>query len=157
MTQTDYLKLKKPDPTDFYNIEDFNDNMDALDGAAKGSFFLGNGQIIPENSDLNDYLTAGVYRCPNSSYTATLQNVPENFTSGFKMAVLYGPNDSYLLQKIYGLTTYVSTRIAEYTRTYSVSLGWSEWCRTVTDGDITLSAAAPTSTLLENQIWKVYQ
>ena len=31
MKETEKLKLKKPDPEDFYNIQDFNDNMDALD------------------------------------------------------------------------------------------------------------------------------
>lgn len=31
MKETEKLKLKKPDPEDFYNVEDFNGNMDALD------------------------------------------------------------------------------------------------------------------------------
>lgn len=34
MTYTTNLKLRKPDPNDFYNIEDFNANMDTLDSAA---------------------------------------------------------------------------------------------------------------------------
>lgn len=31
MQYTDYMELKKPDDTDFYNVHDHNDNMDALD------------------------------------------------------------------------------------------------------------------------------
>ena len=31
MKETKNLKLKKPDPEDFYNVEDFNSNMDILD------------------------------------------------------------------------------------------------------------------------------
>ena len=35
MKQTKYLKLNKPEATDFYNINDFNQNADKLDAAAK--------------------------------------------------------------------------------------------------------------------------
>lgn len=31
MTETQHYHLKKPDPTDFYNIADFNNNADAID------------------------------------------------------------------------------------------------------------------------------
>ena len=34
-TQTDKYKLKKPDPSDFYDIADFNDNADKIDAALK--------------------------------------------------------------------------------------------------------------------------
>lgn len=30
-TQTTNLNLKKPDSTDYYNVQDFNDNMDLID------------------------------------------------------------------------------------------------------------------------------
>ena len=33
MTQTDNLHLKKPGADDFYNVDDFNDNCDAIDAA----------------------------------------------------------------------------------------------------------------------------
>ena len=33
MTETKNYKLKKPDPTDFYNVSDFNGNADAIDAA----------------------------------------------------------------------------------------------------------------------------
>lgn len=35
MQTTTNLGLKKPDPTDSYNVQDFNDNMDILDGVVK--------------------------------------------------------------------------------------------------------------------------
>ena len=34
MKQTDLLKLKKPETNDFYNVEDFNYNMDRLEAQA---------------------------------------------------------------------------------------------------------------------------
>ena len=36
MTETTNLRLKKPDSTDFYNVEDFNDNADIIDAAMSG-------------------------------------------------------------------------------------------------------------------------
>lgn len=33
MTQTDNLHLKKPAADDFYNVDDFNENFDAIDAA----------------------------------------------------------------------------------------------------------------------------
>ena len=34
METTDILKLKKPSQNDFYNVNDFNDNMDILEAEA---------------------------------------------------------------------------------------------------------------------------
>ena len=34
MTYTTNLGLRKPEPNDYYNVEDFNANMDAIDAAA---------------------------------------------------------------------------------------------------------------------------
>lgn len=34
MTETEILKLKKPAENDYYNVQDFNDNMDKLEAAA---------------------------------------------------------------------------------------------------------------------------
>lgn len=35
MTNTTNYNLKKPDTTDFYDVQDFNDNMDIIDGQMK--------------------------------------------------------------------------------------------------------------------------
>ena len=35
MKTTSYLSLKKPDQEDFYNVDDFNNNMDAVDAKIK--------------------------------------------------------------------------------------------------------------------------
>jgi hypothetical protein len=35
MTETEFLKLKKPAQTDYYNVDDFNENADILDGVLK--------------------------------------------------------------------------------------------------------------------------
>jgi hypothetical protein len=34
-TKTNNYKLTKPEQTDFYNVDDFNDNMDIIDGELK--------------------------------------------------------------------------------------------------------------------------
>ena len=45
MNTTDYLGLKKPAQEDYYNIDDFNDNSDAIDQYAAG--LSGEGGVIP--------------------------------------------------------------------------------------------------------------
>ena len=42
MTQTENLKLNKPDKTDFIDIEKLNENMDKIDGALKAALSVAN-------------------------------------------------------------------------------------------------------------------
>lgn len=42
MTQTENLKLNKPDKTDFIDIEKLNENMDKIDGALKAVLSVAN-------------------------------------------------------------------------------------------------------------------
>lgn len=58
-TYTQNINLKKPDPSDFYNIEDFNENSDKIDTFAKTtSDHIANKQN-PHNVTLDQVLTAG--------------------------------------------------------------------------------------------------
>lgn len=58
-TYTQNINLKKPDPSDFYNIEDFNGNSDKIDTFAKTtSDHIANKQN-PHNVTLDQVLTAG--------------------------------------------------------------------------------------------------
>lgn len=58
-TYTQNINLKKPDPSDFYNIEDFNGNSDKIDTFAKtASDHIANKQN-PHNVTLDQILTAG--------------------------------------------------------------------------------------------------
>lgn len=57
-TYTQNINLKKPDPSDFYNIEDFNENSDKIDTFAKTtSDHIANKQN-PHNVTLDQVLTA---------------------------------------------------------------------------------------------------
>jgi hypothetical protein len=57
-TYTQNINLKKPDPSDFYNIEDFNENSDKIDVFAKTtSDHIANKQN-PHNVTLDQVLTA---------------------------------------------------------------------------------------------------
>lgn len=57
-TYTQNINLKKPDPSDFYNIEDFNENSDKIDAFAKTtSDHIANKQN-PHNVTLDQVLTA---------------------------------------------------------------------------------------------------
>lgn len=57
-TYTKNINLKKPDPSDFYNIEDFNGNSDKIDAFAKTtSDHIANKQN-PHNVTLDQVLTA---------------------------------------------------------------------------------------------------
>ena len=57
------------------------------------------GNVIPANSDLNDYVIPGVYRCGSEATAATLSNCPSNI--GFVMQVRYNYASDYLFQFVY--------------------------------------------------------
>lgn len=48
MTNTPFLNLKKPDTSDFYNVDDFNDNADTIDQAFQD---LSGGDIAYDHTD----------------------------------------------------------------------------------------------------------
>ena len=76
---------------------------------------------IPENSDLNDYTTAGTYRATSSTTSATLSNCPVS-SSAFKLFVIevgYG-NFNYGMQIILGIAR------AMYVRNKTAN-GWTAW------------------------------
>lgn len=58
-TYTKNINLKKPDPSDFYNIEDFNGNSDKIDTFAKATSDHIASKENPHNVTLEQVLTAG--------------------------------------------------------------------------------------------------
>ena len=76
-TYTDNLHLEKPAQTDLYNIDVFNGNADIIDTAV-GTLQKKLSIPIPNNSNLNDYKTAGVYGCSSTSGSQTISNNPNN-------------------------------------------------------------------------------
>ncbi len=77
---------------------------------------------IPSNADLDDYTTAGTYRCTSSSVAATITNSPIT-TSGFKLLVMqvgYG-SSTYCMQLVFGVGRNIKVR----SRIGTTS--WGEW------------------------------
>lgn len=107
-----------------------NDNSTKLSTTAWGvnalkqyAFLLDDSRVttIPASSDLNDYQTAGTYRCTGSTIATTLSNCPLT-NSGFKLFVIevgYG-NFNYGMQIILGIGR------AIYFRNKAAN-GWTAW------------------------------
>lgn len=76
---------------------------------------------IPENSDLNDYTTPGLYYCPANATVRTLANVP--VTDAFSLEILQAAGVIQILRE-YGY----SSNANEYTRRY-YNGSWTTWVR----------------------------
>ena len=78
-TSTPNYNLKKPAPEDFYNIQDFNDNMDLIDQALAGDIdcglFAAENEIALHNSERLSHQTLAVdgNRTDASSGVVTLE------------------------------------------------------------------------------------
>jgi hypothetical protein len=102
-TYTQNINLKKPDPSDFYNIEDFNENSDKIDTFAKTtSDHIANKQN-PHNVTLDQVLIAGGSVVPvtaggtganNAASARTNLGVPP--TSHAVNAATYGKGSAYV-------------------------------------------------------------
>ena len=76
---------------------------------------------IPENSDLDDYTTPGLYFCPANATVATIANVPN--TAAFSLVVLQTAGVIQIFREYgYGLNA------NEYTRRYYNGT-WTSWVR----------------------------
>ena len=76
---------------------------------------------IPENSDLNDYTTPGLYYCPANVTVQTLANVP--VTGAFSLEILQAAGVIQILRE-YGYNANAN----EYTRRY-YNGRWTTWVR----------------------------
>lgn len=89
MKLTEYLKLKKPDQTDFYNVEDFNENMEIMDlaihehGAEKNN---------PHEVTKDQVGLSNVPNVATNDQTPTygIASVRENLSSGEKLSTAFG-------------------------------------------------------------------
>lgn len=92
------------------------------------------GQAIPNNSDLNDYITPGVYKSSDSNVSATIANAP--FTNvGFKMIVTKHYTTTGILQIV--LPT---SETSPFMYRYYEGGKWYGW-RTVYDTNVKPTAA----------------
>lgn len=61
MTQTENLKLNKPDKTDFIDIEKLNENMDKIDGAMKPVLSVANTKEAVVTLPASNWSTSAPY------------------------------------------------------------------------------------------------
>ena len=96
---TEHLNLKKPEPEDFYNVQDFNDNADMIDECIKDIHIRFNNHHT--NEDNPHGVTAeqvGLGNVPNvatndQTPTYTDEDVPStliNLLSGEKLSITFG-------------------------------------------------------------------
>ena len=78
-------------------------------------------ELIPDNSDLNDYTTPGLYFCPANATVQTLANVP--VTGAFSLEILQAAGVIQILRE-YGY----SSNANEFTRRY-YNGSWTTWVR----------------------------
>lgn len=85
---------------------------------------LGLNEIIPDNSNLNDYKAFGRYGVANATSAGTMTNAPTT-ASGFVLEVAKGQNDSTIVQ-----TAYPYTGGTCYRRGYNTNNQiWTAWIR----------------------------
>lgn len=90
---------------------------------------------IPNNSDLNTYLTPGTYVSQTVNNTG-IKNRPTGTPGAFKLVVKYSlGNDGYIQQV---MTGYYAEAHMEYTRYYDAysSKTWSRWVKTFADNSV---------------------
>lgn len=88
------------------------------------------GTSIPSNADLNDYITAGVYKIAPTSITSTISNMPVQKAG--KLVVLSGisVNEDWFIQMYYDHEGII------YVRRRNNSPAWSEWKQFASTDDI---------------------
>lgn len=92
MKYTEIYNLKKPEPTDFYNIADFNDNADKIDSALAA---IGNGWeavALTDFADMVNLVSSGDQWTASIWYNAALKVVKAHFNFT-QIAVDYNTGD----------------------------------------------------------------
>ena len=105
-----------------------DDGGPIINGYSVGT--LGPGTAIPSGSNLDEYITPGVFDSSNASISESLINTPVT-TGGFKMVVEYIGSSTFIKQTIITRTTNCRT----YKR-YKNSTAWHDWQLVLTDGNV---------------------
>lgn len=95
------------------------------------------GTLIPDNSDLDDYVTPGIFYVPNGTSAATIQNTPYTATN-FRLAV-YALGVYETDSRLQIITTTGSNNQL-YSRSRSNNV-WGSWHRYLHDGMLPVSLA----------------
>ena len=132
-----YLRLRKKlgkidsslaTPGNFISIDDDWNLADS--GISPSDLITSRGVEIPDDSDLNDYKSYGVFYTQNAAHTATLSNVPLN-TAGIKLIVTPITNENWLLQ----ICIFNMTNPPIYMRSYRNGT-WSAWTKNIQGTDL---------------------
>lgn len=106
MTETSYLGLKKPDPQDYYDVGDWNDNSDTLDQFAEG--LAGDGGVLQQMQNAIAALAGGVHLKGAVNYYTDLPATGQS--EGDAYTVLYsGTSGTDPLGVEYAWATYNDT------------------------------------------------
>ena len=101
-----------------------------------GTFDLGRGTNIPNNSDLNNYTTDGVYYVLTSSNAATIDNTPTT-NGGYKLVVQHGAVVADPTPRLFQWALVQATNYW-YVRNYNGTT-WSAWDRILNTSSLPLA------------------
>lgn len=90
----------------------------------------GLGTPIPSGANLNDYTNPGNYYSVNTANTATLSNLPDGVTSGFRLEVIANTGVGWNKQILYPNGNIQRIWIRQQ------GDGWTGWYSTLTNADI---------------------
>lgn len=93
----------------------------------------GLGIQIPENADLNDYITPGIYYSPNTSHTSTLKNVPPTVGTGFRLEVKTTTGNNWVKQIVYPNSTNQRTHMRQADGGTDM---WGDWNYEIINADL---------------------
>lgn len=97
-----------------------NSNLDQVYGL---------GIAIPAGEDLNNYTTPGSYYSVNTANTATLSNLPDRVTSGFRLEVKASTGDGWNKQIMYPNGSVQRIWIRQQ------GGGWTDWYSIISNAD----------------------
>lgn len=136
-TQTSHYNLVKPALTDVPDITAMNPNWDTVDSTLHSIVSKSWAVNITEaGTDLNDYLTQGIY---TFAVATTPINAPDANTNGWLVVVPWGDAGTNCKQIWFRFGTINSNDHELFVRTHGHQGGWSTWAKIYTSKDITAS------------------
>lgn len=110
------------------NIATLNVYSDADSSMSLAPTFFSSGERIPENANLNDYMSSSKYFCASGDVARTIQNYPVNTYSGFSLYVATNAFN-HIIQILVSNGGQIYYRF--YLGSYGESVNWSDWSQVV--------------------------
>lgn len=102
MTQTENLKLNKPDKTDFIDIEKLNENMDKIDSAMKPVLSVANTKEVVVTLAASNWSTSAPY---SQKVSVPTVKATDSVTMGKAHTKTTSPSDIETYDEMAGLIT----------------------------------------------------